>query len=55
VKKAAPRVAYADPERRLAGSGKSGKDLRLRAIDELPRASVRRWLRTTATRARAAK
>jgi hypothetical protein len=49
-----PPGTYADPDGRLQGSGKTGKHLKLRAIDELPRASVRGWLRTAAKRARTA-
>jgi hypothetical protein len=49
-----PPGTYADPDGRLAGSGKTGKHLKLRALDELPRARVRGWLRTAAKRARTA-
>ncbi len=47
-----PPGTYADPERRLAGEGKTGKHLAVRALEELPRSEVRGWLRTAAGRAR---
>ena len=47
-----PPGTYADPDERLEGGGKTGKHLKLRSLDELPRASVRGWLRTAAARAR---
>ncbi len=50
-----PPGTYADPARRLEGEGKTGKHLAVRALDELPRTEVRRWLRTAAQRARAGK
>jgi hypothetical protein len=43
---------YADPEGLLQGDGKTGRHLKLRALDELPRALVSAWLRTAAERAR---
>ncbi len=43
---------FADPEGRLEGEGKTGQHLKVRSLAELPRASVRRWLRTAAQRAR---
>ena len=43
---------YADPDGLLAGEGKTGQHLKLRSLDELPRATVRGWLRTAAARAR---
>jgi hypothetical protein len=45
---------YADPGGLLEGEGKTGKHLRIRAGDELPREAVRGWLRTAAERARRA-
>ena len=42
---------YADPEGRLEGEGKTGKHLKLRALAELPRVSVRAWLKTAAPQA----
>ena len=49
---AGPPGTFADPEGRLAGDGKTGKHLKLRALDELPRAAVKGWLKTAAARAR---
>ena len=48
-----PPGTYADPDGLLEGDGKTGKHLKLRSPDLLPRAAVRGWLRTAATRARA--
>jgi hypothetical protein len=50
-----PSGTYADPEGRLAGEGKTGKHLKLQTMEELPRAAVRRWLRTAAALARKTK
>ena len=47
-----PPGAYADPEGRLAGEGKTGRHLKLSSLDELPRTAVRGWLRTAAELAR---
>jgi hypothetical protein len=47
-----PPGTYADPDGRLEGDGKTGKHLKLRALDELPRDTVRGWLRTAAARAK---
>jgi hypothetical protein len=41
-----PPGAFADPDGRLEGDAKGGRHLKLRALDELPRQSVRGWLRT---------
>ncbi len=49
-----PPGTYADPDGRLEGEGKTGQHLKLRALDELPRATVHRWLRTAAAKARQA-
>jgi hypothetical protein len=49
-----PPGTYADPDGRLEGDGKTGKHLKVRALDELPTAAVRGWLRTAAARARTA-
>ncbi len=49
-----PSGTYADPGGRLEGKSVHGRHLKLRAIDELPREDVRRWVRTAAERARAA-
>jgi hypothetical protein len=48
-----PPGTFDDPDGRLEGEGKTGKHLKLRTLDELPRAAVRRWLQTAADRARA--
>ncbi len=48
-----PPGTYADPDGLLEGDGKTGKHLKLRPTDTLPRAAVRGWLRTAAVRARA--
>jgi hypothetical protein len=47
-----PPGTYADPDGLLEGDGKTGKHLKLRAPDELPRAAIRGWLKTAALRAR---
>jgi len=47
-----PPGAFADPDGRLEGDGKTGRHLKLRALDDLPRNAVRGWLRTAATLAR---
>jgi hypothetical protein len=47
-----PPGTYADPEGRLSGEGKTGRHLKLTSLDEIPRASVRGWLRTAAELAR---
>jgi len=47
-----PPGTYADPDGRLEGDGKTGKHLKLRALEDLPRALVRDWLRVAAGRAR---
>jgi hypothetical protein len=49
-----PPGTFADPVGRLEGDGKTGKHLKLRALDDLPRAAVRDWLRVAADRARGA-
>jgi hypothetical protein len=48
-----PPGTYADPNGLLEGDGKTGKHLKLRPTDTLPRAAVRGWLQTAAARARA--
>jgi hypothetical protein len=50
---AGPPGTFTDPDGRLEGDGKTGKHLKLRALAELPRASVRAWLKTAAATARA--
>jgi hypothetical protein len=47
-----PPGTYADPDGRLEGEGKTGQHLKVRSIDELPRAAVKRWMATAAARAR---
>jgi hypothetical protein len=47
-----PPGTYADPKRLLTGEGKTGRHLKLTALDELPRSEVRSWLRTAAAQAR---
>ena len=47
-----PPGTYPDPDGRLEGDGKTGKHLKLRALDDLPRTTVRDWLRVAADRAR---
>jgi hypothetical protein len=47
-----PPGTYSDPQGLLDGDGKTGKHLKLRPHDELPRATIRAWLRVAATRAR---
>lgn len=49
---AGPPGTFADPDGILEGDGKTGKHLKVRALDELPRSAVRGWLRTAAERAR---
>ncbi|BDG01473.1 DUF1801 domain-containing protein [Anaeromyxobacter oryzae] len=49
---AGPPGAFADPEGLLEGEGKTGRHLKLRALDELPREAVRGWLRAAAKVAR---
>lgn len=50
---AGPPGTYADPDNRLAGSGKTGRHLKLTAADKVPREAVRGWLATAAALARA--
>jgi hypothetical protein len=45
---------YADPGGLLIGEGKTGRHLKLEKVADLPTKAVRGWLRTAATRARAA-
>jgi hypothetical protein len=47
-----PPGTYADPKGLLEGDGKTGRHLKLRAVDELPRAEVRGWLRAAVAHAR---
>jgi hypothetical protein len=43
---------FADPEGLLEGDGKTGKHVKLRALDDLPRDAVRGWLVVAARNAR---
>jgi hypothetical protein len=49
---AGPPGTFADPDQLLQGEGKTGKHLKLRPGDAVPRAAIRAWLRTAATLAR---
>lgn len=49
---AGPPGAFDDPDGLLEGEGKTGRHLKLRSIDEVPREAVRGWLRTAAQIAR---
>jgi hypothetical protein len=40
-----PPGTFADPEGLLEGDGKTGRHLKLRALEDLPRSAVRGWLR----------
>ncbi len=50
---AGPPGAFADPNGRLEGEGKTGRHLKLTSIDQLPRVEVRGWVKTAAKIARA--
>ena len=47
-----PPGSYADPQGQLEGDGKTGRRLKLTALDELPLAAVRGWLKAAAALAR---
>jgi hypothetical protein len=47
-----PEGTYPDPDGLLEGEGKTGRHLKLRSLDELPRAVVGSWLRKAAQIAR---
>lgn len=47
-----PPGTYADPDGLLEGDGKTGKHLKVRRLEDLPREAVRGWLRTAVARAR---
>jgi hypothetical protein len=47
-----PPDAFADPKGLLEGDAKTGRHLKLRALDELPRDEVRGWLRAAVAVAR---
>lgn len=42
---AGPPEAFPDPKGRLEGDAKDGRHLKLRALDEVPKADVKRWLK----------
>ena len=48
-----PPDAFADPDGRLEGGGKTGRHLKLTAAAEIPHDAVRGWPRTAAEHARA--
>ncbi len=47
-----PPGTYDDPEGLLTGEGKTGRHLKLKTLDDLPRDAVRGWLRTASKLAR---
>ena len=47
-----PPGTYADPNGILEGDGKTGRHLKVRSLDELPRDAVRGWLAKSASLAR---
>jgi len=47
-----PPGGFADPQHRLEGNSRGGRHLKLRSLDDLPRESVRRWVRVSAKHAR---
>jgi hypothetical protein len=47
-----PPGTYPDPDGILEGDGKTGKHLKLRSLEDLPRQTLRGWLQTAAKRAR---
>jgi len=49
---AGPPDAFADPDGLLEGDAKSGRHLKLRSLEDLPRKAVTTWLRTAAQHAR---
>jgi hypothetical protein len=44
--------AFVDPDHRLTGASDSGRHLKLTDVSQIPRESVREWLRTAADLAR---
>jgi hypothetical protein len=46
---AGPPEAFADPDGLLEGDGKTGRRLKLRTLEDLPRSAVRVWLRAAAS------
>ena len=49
-----PPGTYADPKGLLTGEGKTGRHLKVTALDQLPRAAIKGWLETSAKLARSA-
>ena len=49
-----PPDAYADPKGRLEGAGKTGRHLKVRSLEDLPTADVKKWLATCAKLVRSA-
>jgi hypothetical protein len=47
-----PPDTFADPDGLLEGDAKTGRHLKLRRLEDLPRAAVRGWLRSAAALAR---
>jgi hypothetical protein len=47
-----PEGTFTDPQGRLEGGGKDDRHLKLRTLDELPRAAVLKWVRAAAKHAR---
>ncbi|HEY2902894.1 MAG TPA: DUF1801 domain-containing protein [Polyangia bacterium] len=47
-----PPGTYRDPDGHLEGDGKTGKHLKVRSLEQLPRAAVQGWLATAEARAR---
>ncbi|MDB4933676.1 MAG: hypothetical protein JWP87_648 [Labilithrix sp.] len=47
-----PPGSFADPKGLLEGDGKTGRRLKMRTLEELPRAAVRGWLKVAAQHAR---
>jgi len=49
-----PPGIFSDPSGLLVGTGKTGRHLKIRTLDDLPRDAVRGWLRAAADHARRA-
>ncbi len=49
---AGPPGTFVDPKGLLEGDGKTGRHLKLRKLEELPRAEVKRWLAAALANAR---
>jgi hypothetical protein len=50
---AGPPELFDDPDSLLEGDGKTGRHIKLRTIDALPRDAVRGWVHAAAQNARA--